>query len=44
VKDLLAGILVMTSLYSVNLHVMGRSNVSLLDVGTLTEQVHKVFP
>ncbi len=44
VKDLLAGILVMTALYSVNLHVMGKSNISLLDVGTLTEKVHKVIP
>jgi putative ABC transport system permease protein len=44
VKDLLAGILVMTALYSVNLHVMGKSNISLLDVGTLTEKVHRVLP
>jgi len=44
VKDLLAGILVMTALYSVNLHVMGKSNVSLLDVKTVVEDVHKVIP
>jgi putative ABC transport system permease protein len=44
VKDLLAGILVMTSLYSVNLHVMGRSNVSLLDVRTVVEDVHALIP
>ncbi len=44
VKDLLAGILVMTALYSVNLHVMGKSNVSLLDVGTLVGYVHAVIP
>lgn len=44
VKDLLAGILVMTALYSVNLHVMGRSNVSLLDVRTLVEDVHVLIP
>jgi putative ABC transport system permease protein len=44
VKDLLAGILVMTALYSVNLHVMGRSNVSLLDVRTVVEVVHGIFP
>lgn len=44
VKDLLAGILVMTSLYSVNLHVMGKSNVSLLDIATLVEDVHRVIP
>jgi putative ABC transport system permease protein len=44
VKDLLAGILVMTALYSVNLHVMGKSNVSLLDVQTLVQDVHRVIP
>ncbi|MDX9880804.1 MAG: ABC transporter permease [Prolixibacteraceae bacterium] len=31
INPLLAGILVMTALYSVNLHVMGRSNVPLLN-------------
>ena len=44
VKDLLAGILVMTALYSVNLHVMGKSNISLLDVRTVVGDVHKVIP
>ncbi|MEO7366887.1 MAG: ABC transporter substrate binding protein [Gemmatimonadaceae bacterium] len=44
VKDLLAGILVMTALYSVNLHVMGKSNVSLLDINTLVGDVHKLIP
>ncbi|MEO8192398.1 MAG: ABC transporter substrate binding protein [Gemmatimonadales bacterium] len=44
VKDLLAGILVMTALYSVNLHVMGKSNVSLLDVRTLVGAVHASIP
>ncbi len=44
VKDLLAGILVMTALYSVNLHVMGRSNVSLLDVNTVVADVHALIP
>lgn len=44
VKDLLAGILVMTALYSVNLHVMGKSNVSLLDVRTLVADVHRIIP
>ncbi len=44
VKDLLAGILVMTALYSVNLHVMGKSNVSLLDIGTIVGHVHAVIP
>ncbi len=35
INGLLAGILVMTALYSVNLHVMGRSNVPLLSDITL---------
>ena len=44
VKDLLAGILVMTALYSVNLHVMGKSNVPLLDVTTVSGIVHSIIP
>lgn len=35
INGLLAGILVMTALYSVNLRIMGRSNVPLLEVKTL---------
>jgi putative ABC transport system permease protein len=35
INALLSGILVMTGLYSVNLHVMGKSNVPLLDTTTL---------
>ena len=35
INGLLAGILVMTGLYSVNLHIMGRSNVPLLGEKTL---------
>ena len=35
INALLSGILVMTALYSTNLHVMGRSNVPLLEVRTL---------
>jgi len=35
INSLLAGILVMTALYSVNLHVMGRSNISLLNAVTV---------
>src|SRR5499425_3279714 len=34
INGLLAGILVMTALYSVNLHVMGKSNVPLLSATT----------
>jgi len=44
VTELLAGILVMTALYSVNLHVMGRSNVSLLDRATLVTRLHTIAP
>ncbi|HYV98448.1 MAG TPA: ABC transporter substrate binding protein [Gemmatimonadaceae bacterium] len=44
VTELLAGILVMTALYSVNLHVMGRSNVSLLDRATLATRLHGMIP
>src|SRR5216117_4001767 len=41
IHALLAGILVMTALYSVNLHIMGKSNVPLLSettVGTYAER------
>jgi len=44
VTELLSGILVMTALYSVNLHVMGRSNISLLDRATLVTRMHAVVP
>ena len=36
IHKLLSGILVMTALYSVNLHVMGRSNIPLMSATTLT--------
>ena len=35
VNALLSGILVMTALYSVNLMIMGRSNIPLIDVKTI---------
>ena len=44
VTELLAGILVMTALYSVNLHVMGRSNISLLDRATVATRLHAMLP
>jgi putative ABC transport system permease protein len=44
VTELLAGILVMTALYSVNLHVMGRSNISLLDRATLATRLRAIAP
>jgi putative ABC transport system permease protein len=42
INSLLSGILVMTALYSVNLHVMGRSNVPLLTVNTLVTQAERI--
>jgi putative ABC transport system permease protein len=38
INGLLSGILVMTALYSVNLHIMGKSNVPLLNEATLGSQ------
>ena len=38
INSLLSGILVMTALYSVNLHVMGKSNVPLMQEATLATQ------
>jgi putative ABC transport system permease protein len=42
INPLLSGILVMTGLYSVNLHVMGRSNLPLLEVHTLASFAERV--
>ncbi len=44
VTELLAGILVMTALYSVNLHVMGRSNLSLLDADNVVVRFRGMVP
>lgn len=43
VNGLLSGILVTTALYSVNLHIMGRSNVPLIDVQNVIQPVVKLF-
>ena len=43
INELLSGILVMTALYSVNLHVMGKSNVPLMNEATLTSQAESLF-
>jgi len=40
---LLAGILTMTALYTVNLRVMGRSNIPLLGVDTIFEKTQKLL-
>ena len=42
INPLLSGILVMTALYSVNLHIMGKSNVPLLTVNTLEKQSERI--
>ena len=42
INPLLSGILVMTALYSVNLHVMGKSNVPLLSATTLASYVEGI--
>lgn len=42
INGLLAGILVMTALYSVNLRVMGKSNVPLLQAATLATEAERV--
>ncbi len=42
INSLLAGILVMTALYSVNLHVMGRSNVPLMQATTVASYGEKL--
>ncbi|MBP7507483.1 MAG: ABC transporter permease [Prolixibacteraceae bacterium] len=41
INPLLAGILVMTALYSVNLHVMGKSNIPLLSETTIFTWIEK---
>jgi putative ABC transport system permease protein len=41
INGLLSGILVMTALYSINLHVMGRSNVPLMGARTITTQAEE---
>jgi len=36
IQEILSGILVMTALYSINLRIMGKSNIPLLDVTTIS--------
>lgn len=42
INGLLSGILVMTALYSINLHVMGKSNVPLLNETTLATRAEQI--
>jgi putative ABC transport system permease protein len=44
INGLLAGILVMTGLYSINLHIMGRSNIPLLDTANIISYIKVVNP
>jgi len=44
VNGLLAGILVMTALYSINLHIMGRSNIPLLNQTTFLTYLARINP
>ncbi|MHB8110430.1 MAG: ABC transporter substrate binding protein, partial [Syntrophorhabdaceae bacterium] len=44
VNSLLAGILVMTGLYSVNLHIMGRSNIPLLNTPEIFTLLGRINP
>ncbi len=44
VNGLLAGILVMTALYSINLHIMGRSNIPLLNQTTFLTYLDRINP
>jgi putative tryptophan/tyrosine transport system permease protein len=41
ITDLLSGILTMTALYSINLHIMGKANLSLLRAETLISWLQK---
>jgi putative ABC transport system permease protein len=43
INGLLSGILVMTALYSINLHVMGRSNIPLLSARTFVTDAERFF-
>ncbi len=43
IQEILAGILMMTALYSINLRVMGRSNIPLLDVKSFSQQVEELM-
>lgn len=43
IQEILAGILVMTALYSINLRIMGRSNIPLLDTSTISEGTQQLL-
>jgi putative ABC transport system permease protein len=43
IQEILSGILVMTALYSINLRIMGRSNIPLLDVHTVSTGTREIL-
>lgn len=43
INNLLSGILVMTALYSINLHIMGKSNIPLIQTTTLVTYAENVW-
>lgn len=43
IQELLAGILTMTALYSVNIRIMGRSNTPLIGAKTVMNQLQSIF-
>ena len=43
IQDLLTGILVMTALYSVNLRIMGKSNIPLFEVDTIFQEEYPIL-
>lgn len=43
IPEILSGILVMTALYSINLHIMGKSNIPLLDTATVSQFAEKLL-
>jgi putative tryptophan/tyrosine transport system permease protein len=43
IQMILSGILMMTALYSINLRIMGRSNIPLLDTATVSEKAESLL-
>lgn len=43
IQEILSGILMMTALYSINLRIMGRSNIPLLDVTTVSDSPESIL-
>jgi putative tryptophan/tyrosine transport system permease protein len=43
IQEILAGILMMTALYSINLRIMGKSNIPLLDTSTVSRETIDFF-